>query len=114
MPNGLQNVVAAAQPITGESSIEAALAALSPQEQAAVMAGVDPYGADSGMMGGQPAVNPAVPANGGAPQAGLSPEARMAIAENLATILNSVGTPTNEADAAFTSSIQNAIMALGL
>lgn len=114
MPNGLQNVVAAAQPITGESSIEAALAALSPQEQAAVMAGVDPYGADAGMMGGQPAVAPEMMAQTTGPQPGLSPEARMAIAENLATILNSVGTPTNEADAAFTSSIQNAIMALGL
>lgn len=114
MPKGLQNVVAAAQPITGESSIEAALAALSPQEQAAVMAGVDPY-AGSAVMGGQPAVAPEMLGQTGpVVQSGLTPEARMAIAENLSAILNSVGAPANEADAAFTSSIQNAIMALGL
>ena len=112
MPKGLQNVVAAAQPITGESSIEAALAALSPQEQAAIMAGVDPY-AGSAVMGGQAAVAPEMMGQTGV-QSGLTPEARMAIAENLSAILNSVGAPTNEADAAFTSSIQNAIMALGL
>lgn len=108
---GLQSLQNQVQPITGEASIEAALAALSPQEQALVAAGIDPMGGDAGMMGGQVAPNPVA----AAPQdASLSPENRMAIGETLSQILGMVGNPQTENDASLVSSIQNAIMALGL
>lgn len=111
MPKGLEGLRGAVQPITGPSSIDAALAALSPEEQALALAGIDPMGGDAGMMGGQPAVSPEMMAQ---TTGGLSPADRVAIAENLAGILAALGAPQNESDAAVSTSIQNAIMALGV
>lgn len=109
MPKGLQGLQNAVQPMTGPSSIEAALAALSPEEQSLVLSGVDPYGGDTGMMAGQPAVNPAMMNQTAST---LSPEARMAISESLAGLMAAMGNPGNEREAAAIASIQNAMMAL--
>ena len=78
VPNGVA-IAANAPAVTGQASIEDALAALSPEEQAMVAQGIDPFGDDQGMMGGQPAVG-AVP-----PQvpAGPNAEETIGILQNL-------------------------------
>lgn len=60
VPNGVA-AAANAPAVTGQTSIEDALAALSPEEQAMVAQGIDPFGGDQGMMGGQPAAGPIPP-----------------------------------------------------
>lgn len=60
-PNGVA-AAANAPAVTGNASIEDALMALSPEEQAMVVQGIDPFGNDQGMMGGQPAAGPVPPA----------------------------------------------------
>lgn len=115
---GLQDLQKMVQPITGQASMEAAVAALNPQERAMVSQGLDPFGADQGMLGGQPGIAQA-PIPGAIPQpttaqpAGLSPESRMAIGAMLEQSLAAIGQPASEADAAAAQSIQNALMALG-
>lgn len=101
---GLQGLNNQVQPVTGPASIQSALQALSPEDQALVAQGIDPFGGDQGMMTGQPAVVPQ----------GLSPETRMAMGEMLNQMLSSFGQPTNEADVAAMTSIQNALQALSM
>lgn len=120
---GLQDLQRMVQPITGQASMEAAVAALNPQERAMVAQGLDPFGADQGMLGGQPGIaqapipgaipQPAIPQPTTAQPAGLSPESRMAIGAMLEQSLAAIGQPASEADAAAAQSIQNALMALG-
>ena len=125
---GLQDLQRMVQPITGQASMEAAVAALNPQERAMVAQGLDPFGADQGMLGGQPGIaqapipgaipqpagpQPAGPQPAGPQPAGLSPESRMAIGAMLEQSLAAIGQPASEADAAAAQSIQNALMALG-
>lgn len=105
MPNALQNLNKQAQNITGPASIDAALAALSPEEQQMVLQGIDPYGQDMSQ------VSPAAPINA---NMGLRPEDRIAIGQGLQQILSTIGDPSNENDAAAVMSIQNAIQALGV
>lgn len=101
---GLQGLNNQVQPVTGPASIQSALQALSPEDQALVAQGIDPFGGDQGMMAGQPAVVPQ----------GLTPETRLAMGEMLNQMLSSFGQPTNEADAAAMTSIQNALQALSM
>lgn len=61
---GLQSLNAQAQPMTGDASIEAALAALSPQDQAKLAAGIDPLADGSAapsVNGGVPGAVPNIP-----------------------------------------------------
>lgn len=74
VPNGVA-AAANAPAVTGNASIEDALAALSPEEQALVAQGIDPFGDDQGMMQGQPAVNPV--------SAGPNAEETIGILQNL-------------------------------
>ena len=108
---GLENLIAQVQPITGPASMDAAAAALSPQDAALAAAGIDPFGGDQGMLGGQSAM-PGMAAQAGVPAPGLTPEARQAIGSALQETLNAIGQPTNESDAVAVQSIQNAMMAL--
>lgn len=112
---GLENLIAQVQPMTGPASMDAAAAALSPQDAALAAAGIDPFGGDQGMLGGQQAM-PGMAAQTGvsapAPAPGLTPEARQAIGSALQETLNAIGQPTNESDAVAVQSIQNAMMAL--
>ena len=108
---GLENLIAQVQPITGPASMDAAAAALSPQDAALAAAGIDPFGGDQGMLGGQSAM-PGMAAQTGAPAPGLTPEARQAIGSALQETLNAIGQPTNESGAVAVQSIQNAMMAL--
>lgn len=105
---GLQSLNAQVQPMTGDASIEAALAALSPAEQAAVMSGADPLGDGSAMAPGMAPMPNGMPAQ----NVGLGPEARAAIGAQLQQILASLPAPATEADAALGSSLENAIGAL--
>jgi len=77
VPNGVA-AAANAPAKTGNASIEDALAALSPEEQAMVAQGIDPFGDDQGMMGGQPAVGAVPPA-----PAGPNAEETIGILQNL-------------------------------
>ena len=106
---GLQGLNNQIQPVTGPASIQSALQALSPEDQALVAQGIDPFGGDQGMMAGQPVAGQPM----AVPQ-GLSPETRMAMGEMLNQMLSSFGQPTNEADAAAMTSIQNALQALSM
>ena len=110
---GLQDLQRMVQPITGQASMEAAVAALNPQERAMVAQGLDPFGADQGMLGGQPGIAQTPIPGAGAQPAGLSPESRMAIGAMLEQSLAAIGQPASEADAAVAQSIQDALMALG-
>lgn len=107
---GLNDLRAQVQPMTGPASVDAAIAALNPQEQAMLAAGIDPFGVDQGMMGGQPGVAQGTPQQAASP--GLTPEARLAIGQALSQTLAAIGQPTNEADAVAVQSIQNALTAL--
>lgn len=109
---GLENLLAQVQPVTGPASLDAVAAALSPEEQAMVAAGRDPY-AEAGLVG-QSALPGMMAQTGGPaqPQGGLTPEARMAIGQALQETLNAIGQPANEADAVAVQSIQNAMTAL--
>lgn len=113
---GLNDLKAQVQPITGPASVDAVLAALSPQEAAMVSQGIDPYGSDQGMMQGQPAVGGGeiAPVNEGTaiPTSNLTPQTRAAIGQALQDSLSVLGQPATEADAVAVQSIQNAIMAL--
>lgn len=109
---GLQDLVAQAQPKTGPASLDAVVAALSPQEQALVAQGIDPYGNDQGMMAGQPGLLPPQTQGASSAPVGLTPENRMAIGAMLEETLKAIGQPGNEADAVAAQSIQNAISAL--
>ena len=110
---GLENLIAQVQPMTGPASMDAAAAALSPEEAALAAAGIDPFGGDQGMLGGQPAMSGMGAQTGTpAPAAGLTLEARQAIGSALQETLNAIGQPTNESDAVAVQSIQNAMMAL--
>lgn len=105
MPN-LQNLPGQVQPMTGDASVEAALAALSPQEQALVAQGIDPY-AD----GNEPSIGsypPGVIPNG----EGLSPEQRVQLGAQLQELLAGLPKPSNPADAKFMTDIASAIEAL--
>lgn len=104
---GLQDLVAQAQPKTGPASLDAVVAALSPQEQALAAQGVD-----QGMMAGQPEMLPPQMQGASPAPAGLTPENRMAIGAMLEETLKAIGQPGNEADAVAAQSIQNAISAL--
>ena len=104
---GLQSLNAQVQPITGNASIDAALAALSPQDQAKLAAGIDPLADGSAIPsvdGGVPGMVPNNPP--------LTPEARAAIGAQLQQILQSLPPASSEADAALGSSLENAIGAL--
>lgn len=107
---GLNDLRAQVQPMTGPASVDAAIAALNPQEQAMLAAGIDPFGADQGMMEGQPGVAQGTPQQAASP--GLTLEARLAIGQALSQTLAAIGQPTNEADAVAVQSIQNALTAL--
>lgn len=114
---GLQDLQRAAMPITGPASVDAVVAALSPQEIAMASQGIDPFGSDQGMMQGQSAIAGAMPQGaipGQAPtqMSGLTPEARMAIGQMLEQSLAAIGQPASEGDAMAMQSIQNALMAL--
>ena len=112
---GLENLLAQVQPITGPASLDAVAAALSPEEQAMVAAGKDPY-AEGGLIGQQalPGMTAQTggPGSPARPAGGLTPEARMAIGQALQETLNAIGQPANEADAVAVQSIQNAMTAL--
>lgn len=109
---GLSDLNKIVQPITGPASMDAAIAALSPQELAMAQAGIDPYGADQGMMQGQPGIAQAQSQGAISQPATLTPEARMAIGQVLQESLAAIGQPASEQDAVAAQSIQNALMAL--
>lgn len=108
---GLNDLVAQVQPKTGPASLDAVVAALSP-DQALAAQGIDPYGNDQGMLGGQPGMLPPQTKGAAPAPVGLTPENRMAIGAMLQETLNAIGQPGNEADAVAAQSIQNAIAAL--
>ena len=62
-PNGVA-AAANAPAVTGNASIEDALMALSPEEQAMVAQGIDPFGQDMGQMTVEPNVPAPAPAQG--------------------------------------------------
>lgn len=104
---GLQSLNAQAQPMTGDASIEAALAALTPQERAQVAAGIPVLGDGSAapsVDGGVPGMVPNNPP--------LTPESRAAISAQIQQILQSLPPASSEADAAFGTSLENALEAL--
>lgn len=118
MPKGINGLRNSVQPMTGNASIEAAMLALSPEEQALVAQGIDPYGSDVGGLGGMYKTS-AGPVDVNAALASaqnaraLEPQQKAELMTVLSEILASIGTPTDEESAAVSSSIQNAIMALG-
>lgn len=118
MPKGINGLRNAVQPMTGNASIEAAMLALSPEEQALVAQGIDPFGGDVGGLGGmyKTSAGP-VDVNAALTMAqnarALEPQQKAELMTVLSEILASIGTPTDEESAAVSSSIQNAIMALG-
>lgn len=59
MPKGINGLRNSVQPMTGNASIEAAMLALSPEEQALVAQGIDPFGGDAGGAGGMYGTSPA-------------------------------------------------------
>lgn len=118
MPKGINGLRNAVQPMTGNASIEAAMLALSPEEQALVAQGIDPFGGDVGGLGGmyKTSAGP-VDVNAALAEAqnvrALEPQQKAELMTVLSEILASIGTPTDEESAAVSSSIQNAMMALG-
>lgn len=116
MPKGINGLRNSVQPMTGNSSIEAAMMALSPDEQAMVAQGIDPF-ADGGMAGmygtsaGPVDVNRALAAAQN--PTGLSQTEKAELMTVLSEILASIGNRGDEESAVVSSSIQNAIMALG-
>lgn len=102
---GLQDLTAATKPMTGPTSVEAAIAALNPQDVVALAQGIDPLADGSVIAPGQV---PSAPSN-----SSLSPEMKAMLGARLQEMLQMLGTPQNEADAAFSTSIQNALMSLG-
>lgn len=112
---GLQDLTAAAQLTTGPQSIQNAVAALSPNGtipsqpgQSLPQGGADPLADGSAI----PSVGGQVP--GMVQNPGLSPEQRVMLGAQLEQILSSLPAPSSEAEAAVSTSLQNAIMALGL
>lgn len=118
MPKGINGLRNSVQPMTGNASIEAAMLALSPEEQALVAQGIDPFGGDAGGLGGMYGTS-AGPVDVNAALASaqnaraLGPQQKAELITVLSEILASIGTPTDEESATVSSSIQNAIMALG-
>lgn len=118
MPKGINGLRNSVQPMTGNASIEAAMLALSPEEQALAAQGIDPFGGDVGGLGGMYKTS-AGPVDVNAALAtaqnarALEPQQKAELMTVLSEILASIGTPTDEESAAVSSSIQNAIMALG-
>lgn len=118
MPKGINGLRNSVQPMTGNASIEAAMLALSPEEQALVAQGIDPFGGDAGGLGGMYGTS-AGPVDVNAALASaqnaraLGPQQKAELMTVLSEILASIGTPTDAESAAVSSSIQNAIMALG-
>lgn len=118
MPKGINGLRNSVQPMTGNASIEAAMLALSPEEQALVAQGIDPFGGDAGGAGGM-YKTPAGPVDVNAALAtaqnarALEPQQKAELMTVLSEILASIGTPTDAESAAVSSSIQNAIRALG-
>lgn len=118
MPKGINGLRNSVQPMTGNASIEAAMLALSPEEQAMVAQGIDPYGGDAGGLGGMYRTS-AGPVDVNAALAAaqntraLEPQQKAELITVLSEILASIGTPTDAESATVSSSIQNAIMALG-
>lgn len=105
MPN-MTNLPGQVQPMTGDASIESALAALTPEQAQMVQAGENPF-----YDGNMPAINGYAP--GVIPTGeGMSPEQRMAVAQEIQALLSSLPKPTNPGDAAFTASLQDAFLAL--
>lgn len=118
MPKGINGLRNSVQPMTGNASIEAAMLALSPEEQALVAQGIDPFGGDAGGLGGMYGTS-AGPVDVNAALASaqnaraLEPQQKAELMTVLSEILASIGTPTDAESATVSSSIQNAIMALG-
>lgn len=105
MPN-MQNLPEQVQPMTGDASIEAALAAMTPEQAQTLMAGGNPY-----YDGNMPAIPGYAP--GEIPTGeGMTPEQRMAVAQEIQTLLSSLPQPTNPGDAAFSASLMDALQAL--
>ena len=100
MPN-LQNLPAQVQPITGDASIEAAMAALSPQDQALIAQGIDPLSDNEG-----PIVNGGVP--GVIPNPGMTPEMKMQLGATLQEILKSLPAPASQGEDAVRVSLESA------
>ena len=118
MPKGINGLRNSVQPLTGNASIEAAMLALSPEEQALVAQGIDPFGGDAGGLGGMYKTS-AGPVDVNAALASaqnaraLEPQQNAELMTVLSELLASIGTPTDAESAPVSSSIQNAIMALG-
>lgn len=118
MPKGINGLRNSVQPMTGNASIEAAMLALSPEEQALVAQGIDPFGGDAGGLGGMYGTSAGpVDVNAALAKAqnarALEPQQKAELITVLSEILASIGTPTDAESATVSSSIQNAIMALG-
>lgn len=118
MPKGINGLRNSVQPMTGNASIEAAMLALSPEEQALVAQGIDPFGGDAGGLGGMYGTSAGpVDVNAALAKAqnarALEPQQKAELMTVLSEILASIGTPTDAESATVSSSIQNAIMALG-
>ena len=105
MPN-MQNLPEQVQPMSGDASIEAALAAMTPEQAQTFMAGGNPY-----YDGNMPAINGYAP--GVFPTGeGMSPEQRIAVAQEIQNLLSSLPKPTTPEDAAFSASLMDALQAL--
>lgn len=94
------------QDLRGNAAINDIIGALNPQEMALLAQGQDPFGADQGMLGGQPGMPAAVPGN-----AQVQALQAQQVVENLYNALAGIN-PTDETSALAASSIQTAIDAL--
>lgn len=94
------------QDLRGNAAINDIIGALNPQEMALLAQGQDPFGADQGMLGGQPGMPAA--ASGNAQVQALQAQQ---VVENLYNALAGIN-PTDETSALAASSIQTAIDAL--
>lgn len=94
------------QDLRGNAAIDDVIGALNPQELAALAQGRDPFGADQGMLGGQPGIG--MPAAGNAQAQVLQAQQ---VVENLYNALAGIN-PQDETSALAAASIQTAIDAL--
>lgn len=105
--NGAMQPIQPIQDLRGAAAVEDVVNQLNPQQLAMLAMGKDPFGADSGMLGGQPGVQAA--AQAGDAQAQVL--AAQQVVDNLYNALAGIQ-PNDETSALAAASIQTAIDAL--